>query len=171
MLGDGDRSTHTNQDIIREFNMRFPINVLKQNRCPICKKLGPGTKSPVTPRPEVVSLSFNVMSFVHGRSYPVFLGSHLMLGWDSGVCKHPQSRSSLGATFFVAKKDGRTPDVGEMEIQFCSVACMRQFLMDAVDELERRIEKVTPEVDAVKEASKTPVANKAVNGSRRSRRS
>ncbi|MEW4530928.1 hypothetical protein [Maioricimonas sp. JC845] len=116
-------------------------------------------------------MSFNVMAQVHGRSYPVFLGSHLMLGWDSGVCKHPQSRSSLGASFFVAKKDGETPDVGQMEIQFCSVGCMRQFLMNAVDELERRIEKVTPEVAVAKEASEPLPASKAVKRSRRSRKS
>jgi len=126
--------------------MRFPINVTKQKRCPVCKKPGPGTKSPVTPRPEVASLSFTVMSHVHGRSYPVFLGSHLMLGWDSGLSKHPQSRASLGAAFFVAKKDGKKPDVGQMEIQFCSVRCLRRFLKEAVDELERRIAEVKPVV-------------------------
>jgi hypothetical protein len=46
-----------------------------------------------------------------------------------------------------------------MEIQFCSVGCMRQFLMDAVDELERRIEKVTPEVNEAKRSSETRPAN------------
>jgi hypothetical protein len=49
----------------------------------------------------------------------------------------------------VAKKDGRRPDVGQMEIQFCSVRCMRRFLKAALDELERRIAEVKP---AVKEA-------------------
>ena len=129
--------------------MRFPINTSKQNRCPVCKKPGPGTKPAVTPRPEVVSLSFSVMSFVHGRSYPVFLGSHWMLGWDSGLLKHPRSRASLGAHLFVAKKDGGTPDVGEMDVQFCSTRCMRRFLNAAVDELDRRIAKVRPAVRGV----------------------
>ena len=66
--------------------------------------------------------------------------------WES---KHPQARASLGAAFFVAKKDGKTPDVGQMEIQFCSIRRMRRFLKEAVDELERRIAEVKP---AVKEA-------------------
>lgn len=130
--------------------MRFPINVTKQSRCPVCKKLGPGTKSPVTPRPEVVSLAFTIMSHVHGRSYPVFLGSHLMLSWDSGVSKHPRAKYSPGAAFFVATKDGRTPDVGKFDIQFCSIRCMRRFLKDAVDELERRMAEVKPEVKKAK---------------------
>ena len=130
--------------------MRFPIRPSIQNRCPVCKKRGPGTKSPVTSRHEAASMSFTVMSHVHGRSYPVFLGSHFMLSWDSGVSKHPNSRSSLGAAFFVAKNDGSSPDAGQMEIQFCSVSCMRRFLMEAVDELERRIAKVNPELFAVR---------------------
>lgn len=116
-------------------------------------------------------MSFTVMSHIHGRSYPVFLGSNLMLGWDSGVSKHPNSRSSLGASLFVAKKDGTTPDVGQMEIQFCSVSCMRHFLMEAVDELERRISNVIPEVKEVKQSSVTPPANKTMHGSGRRRRS
>jgi hypothetical protein len=130
--------------------MRFPINVSNQNRCPVCKKPGAGTKSPVTPRPEVVTMWFNVMSTVHGRSYPVFLGSHLLLGWDSGVSKHPQSRASLGASVFVAKKDGRKPAVGQMEIQFCSVRCLRKFFKAAIDELERKIVEVKPELKKAK---------------------
>jgi hypothetical protein len=90
------------------------------------------------------------MSYVHGRSYPVYLGSHLMHGWDSGVCKHPRARSSLGAAFFAAKKDGKTPAVGEMEIQFCSIRCMRRFFKEAIDELERRVAKVMPAVKKAK---------------------
>lgn len=120
-------------------SMKFPINISNQKRCPVCKKLGPGTKSAVTPRPEAASLSFRVMSFVQGRSYPVFLGSLLQVGWDSGVSRHPQSRTSIGASFLVAKKGGRTPDVGTMEVEFCSTRCMRKFLKAAVDELDRRI--------------------------------
>ena len=74
--------------------MRFPVNVTSQKRCPVCKKAGPGTNPPATPRPETASLSFVVLSFVHGRSYPVFLGSALILGWDSGVAKSPRSRAA-----------------------------------------------------------------------------
>ena len=129
--------------------MRFPLNIARQQRCPVCKKPGPGTKPATTPRPECASLLFTVMSHVHGRSYPVFLGSHLMLGWDSGVSKHPLSRSSLGASFFVAKKDGRRADVGTMELHFCSTQCLRRFLNEAVDELDRRIAVVKPQVEAV----------------------
>jgi hypothetical protein len=73
-----------------------------------------------------------------------------MLGWDSGVCRHPNSRASLGAALYVAKKNGRRPDVGQMEIQFCSVSCLRRFLKEAVDELERRIAEVKPEVKKAK---------------------
>ncbi len=130
--------------------MRFPINVTKQHRCTFCKKPGPGSNSPVTPRPEVASLFFTIMSHVHGRSYPVFLGSHLMLAWDSGVMKHPQARASLGASFFVAKKDRKAPDVGQMEIPFCSVRCMRRFFKIAFDELERRIAEQRSEVKQAK---------------------
>ncbi len=130
--------------------MRFPINVSKQNRCPVCKKRGSGTNFPDTPRPEVAALSFLVMSHMHGRSYPVFLGSSLMLSWDSGISKHAQARTSLGAAFFVAKKEGKRPDVGKMEIQFCSTRCMRRFLKEAIDELDRRIAAVKPEVTATK---------------------
>lgn len=93
---------------------------------------------------------FSVMSQVHGRSYPVYLGSHLMLGWDSGISKHPRAHASLGAHLFVAKKDGRRPDVGDVEIQFCSTRCMRRFVNEAIDELERRIAKVMPEVKTAK---------------------
>jgi hypothetical protein len=130
--------------------MRFPINVANQKRCPVCKATGPGTKSPVTPRPEVASLSFVAMSFVHGRSYPVYLGSLLTLSWDSGVSKHPKSRASLGSTLTVAKKNGRNADASTINIQFCSTRCMRKFLMEAVDELDRRIEAVKPEVKRAK---------------------
>jgi hypothetical protein len=133
--------------------MRFPLNVSRQNRCPVCKKRGPGTNSPHTPRPEAAALSFIVYSHVHGRSYPVFLGSELMLSWDSGICKHPQARASLGASFVVAKRDGRRPDVGQMEIQFCSTHCLRQFLMEAIDELDHRIAAVEPEVRAARQSS------------------
>jgi hypothetical protein len=126
--------------------MRFPVNVTSQKRCPVCKKAGPGTNPPVVPRQETAALLFVVQSFVHGRSYPVFLGSDLILGWDSGVAKSPRSRASLGAAFTAARKEARDANAGRLEIQFCSIRCLRQFLMDAVDELERRVAAVEPEV-------------------------
>jgi hypothetical protein len=136
-------------------SMRYPLNANKQVSCPVCKKPGPGTKSPVTPRPEAVSLSFTVLSHVHGRSYPVFLGSMLTFGWDSGVSKHPQSRSSIGAAFTVAKKDGRDPEVGEMELHFCSTRCLRRFLKDAVDELDQRIAAERPALQKAKKSRRS----------------
>jgi hypothetical protein len=51
-----------------------------------------------------------------------------------------------GRILAVAKKDGKTPDVGSMEIQFCSTRCLRRFLKHAVDELDRRVAAVEPEV-------------------------
>jgi hypothetical protein len=85
------------------------------------------------------------MSHVHGRSYPVFLGSHLITGWDSGIARHPQSRTSSGASFFVAKKNRKTAGVGQMDIEFCSTRCMCRFLNEVVDELDRRIKTVRHE--------------------------
>ena len=35
-------------------------------------------------------------------------------------------------------------------MQFCSIACLRQFLLAAVDELERRAEAVAPQVQAAR---------------------
>jgi hypothetical protein len=131
--------------------MRFPVNVTRQTRCPVCKKAGPGTNPPATPRPENATLSFVVQSFVHGRSYPVFLGGELILGWDAGVSKSPQSRASLGASVSIAKKEARDVGAGELEVQFCSTACLRQFLMAAVDELERRGTAVEPQVEAARQ--------------------
>jgi hypothetical protein len=89
-----------------------------------------------------------VHSFVHGRSYPVFLGSDLILGWDSGVATSPRRRASPGASFSAAKKKARDPGAGRLEIQFCSTRCLRQFLLDAVDELERRVASVVPKIRA-----------------------
>lgn len=135
--------------------MRYPLNANKQVRCPVCKKPGPGTKSPVTPRPESVSLGFTVLSHVHGRSYPVFLGALLMLGWDSGVAKHARSRSSIGAALTVAKKDGRDPEAGQLELHFCSTRCLHQFLRDAVDELDRRIAAERPALRRVEKTRRS----------------
>jgi hypothetical protein len=126
--------------------MRFPVNVTSQKRCPVCKKPGPGTNPPATPRPEVATLTFVVQSFVHGRSYPVFLGGDLILGWDSGVSRSLRSRASLGAAFIAAKKEARDASAGRLEVAFCSTRCLRQFLMAAVDELERRVATVESEV-------------------------
>jgi hypothetical protein len=128
--------------------MRFPVNVTSLKRCPLCKKAGPGTEPRDTPRPENASLTLVVQSFVHGRSYPVFLGGELIFGWDSGVSKSPRSRASLGAAFTAAKKEARGAAAGTLEIQFCSTACLRNFLMAAVDELERRTAAIQPEVRA-----------------------
>lgn len=136
--------------------IRFPVNVTRQTRCPTCKKAGPGTNPPATPRPETASLWFVVLSFVHGRSYPVYLGGNLMLGWDSGVSKSPQSRASLGASFFVAKNEARNTRAGDLHVQFCSIACLRQFLMAAVDELEKRAAAVEPEVEAARQRTSAP---------------
>jgi hypothetical protein len=78
----------------------------------------------------------------------VFLGCDLILGWDSGIAKSPRSRASLGAAFTAAKKDARDAGAGRLEIQFCSTRCLRQFLMDAVDELEHWVAVVDPDVRA-----------------------
>jgi hypothetical protein len=99
------------------------------------------------------------VSYVHGRSYPVYLGSTLTLGWDSGVSKHPQSRSSIGAVLTVAKKDGRGPNVGEMALQFCSTRCLRRFLKGAVDELDRRIAAEKPTVGRAKKRRPEPTSS------------
>jgi hypothetical protein len=136
--------------------MRFPVDVTSQKRCPVCKKPGPGTKPPATPRPETATLWFVVQSFVHGRSYPVFLGGDLILGWDSGVSKSPRSGSSLGASFSAAKKTARDAAAGQLEVQFYSTRCLRRFLMAAVDELERRVEVIEPEVRTAQGRSPGP---------------
>jgi hypothetical protein len=139
--------------------MRFPIKVTRQKRCPICKSPVPDLDddSSEVPASGIASLCFQVMSYIHGRSYPVYLGSHMTLGWDTGVVRHPQSRTSLGASLSVAEKDEKTADAGNMQIQFCSTRCMRHFFKQAIDELERRIAVVKPEVKAVLKAkSKQP---------------
>ena len=135
--------------------MRFPVNATRQNRCPVCKAAGPGTNQATTPRPETASLSFAVWHrAANGRSGPVVLGGDLFLGWDAGASKHPQSRTSLGAAVRVAQLQAPRPDDGFMQLQFCSIACLRQFLMAAVDELERRAEEVGPQVQAARERAK-----------------
>jgi hypothetical protein len=132
--------------------MRFPVNATRQKRCPVCKAAGPGTNPPATPRRETVSLSFAVWHrSAKGQAGPVVLGGDLYLGWDAGVCKHPQSRSSLGAVVRVAQFEAPRPNEGALDVQFCSLACLRQFLLTAVEELERRVTAVQPQVQATRE--------------------
>src|ERR1051325_7513336 len=125
--------------------MKFPINVSNQKTCPVCKKPGPGTKLPGTPRPEVVSLSFVAMP-VGGWT----VDSYLTVGWDAGVAKHPLSRYSLGDAFTALKFVGKYNGSSQLHAEFCSTRCLRRFLMAAVDELEDRIKKATPEVKRAK---------------------
>jgi hypothetical protein len=133
----------------RRHRMRFPVNVTSQKQCPVCKKAVPGPASTARPPlPESATLTFCVLSFVQGRSRPVFLGGEFMLSWDSGLLKSPLSRYRLGATLRTARKEARDSNASCIEIQFCSTACLRQFLMTAVDELERRVADVQPEVQA-----------------------
>ena len=132
--------------------MRFPVNATRQKRCPVCKTAGPGTNPPAAPRPETAGLSFAVWHrSAKGKVGPVVLGGDLSLGWDAGVCKHPRSRTSLGAVVNVAQLQARSAGEGFLEVQFCSIACLRQFLLAAVDELERRAEAVGPQVQAARE--------------------
>jgi hypothetical protein len=132
--------------------MRFPVNATRQKRCPVCKAAGPGTRPPATPRPETASLSFAVWHrYARGQAGPVVLGGDLFLGWDAGVCHHPQSRTSLGAAVRVAQLQAPMADEGLVQLQFCSIACLRQFLLMAVDELERRAAAVEPQVEAARE--------------------
>ncbi len=140
--------------------MRFPVNATRQKRCPVCKVAGPGTNPPATPRPETASLSLAVWHRAgKGHAGPVVLGGDLYLGWDAGVCKSPRSRTSLGAVVRVAQVEAPTAGEGMLKMQFCSIACLRQFLLAAVDELERRAEAVGPEVQAARErAQAEPVA-------------
>jgi hypothetical protein len=132
--------------------MRFPVNATRQKRCPVCKAAGPGTSPPATPRPETADLSFAVWHrSSKGQAGPVVLGGDLYLGWDAGVCKHPRSRTSLGAVVRVAQLEAPTAGEGSLQIQFCSIACLRQFLLAAVDELERRAEAVGSQVQAARD--------------------
>jgi hypothetical protein len=81
----------------------------------------------------------------------VVLGGNLSLGWDAGVCKHPQSRNSLGAAVNVAQLQAPRPNEGLIQLKFCSIACLRQFLLAAVDELENRALAVEPAVQVARE--------------------
>lgn len=131
--------------------MRFPVNATRQRLCPVCKAAGPGTNPPATPRPETAALSFAVWHrSAKGPSGPVVVGGDLALGWDSGECKHRLSRTSLGAVVSVAKLQAPRPNEALLELQFCSIACLRQFLLAAVDELEKRAEAIRPEVQAAR---------------------
>jgi hypothetical protein len=112
---------------------------------------GPGTNPPTEPRPETANLSFAVWHQAgKGQAGPVVLGGDLYLGWDAGVSKHPQSRTTLGAVVRVAQLQAPRPNEGAIGLQFCSIACLRQFLMAAVDELERRAEVVGPQAQVAR---------------------
>jgi hypothetical protein len=127
--------------------IRFPTNASRQKRCPVCKAAGPGTNPPVTPRPETAGLLIAIMHRSAKRQAgPVVLCADLLLGWDSGVCKHSHSRTSLGAVVRVAKLEAPEAGEGLLQIQFCSIACLRQFLLAAVDELAERAEAVGPRI-------------------------
>lgn len=131
--------------------MRFPVNATRQRRCPVCKKAGPGTDPPATPRPETASLSFAVWHQSAAPSAgPVVLGGDLALGWDAGVCASPRSLTALGAVVRAAQLQARRAGDGLIQLQFCSIACLRQFLLSAVDELERRAEAVRPQAEAAR---------------------
>lgn len=132
--------------------MRFPIDVTRQKRCPVCKAAGPGTDPPGTTRPETASLSFAVYATTGGPT-PVVLGGDLFLGWDAGVSNHPKSLTSLGAVVRAFRTEAPMPNEGLLKVMFCSIACLRQFLLEAVDELERRAEAVGPKVRAARKRS------------------
>lgn len=150
--------------------MRFPLNVSKQKKCPVCKSHGPGTRSPVTPRPEVTSISF--LSMPVGTKK---LDSLLTIGWDSGLEKHRLSRTSIGDSFTAVKFSGDYNGHSQLDVEFCSTDCMRKFFNAIVDELERRINNKQLELNdarALLEQHQDEVGpNKAVGRSRRSRES
>ena len=132
--------------------MRFPVNATGQTRCPVCKAAGPGRNPPATPRPETASLTFAVWHrSAKGQTGPVVLGGDLYLGWDAGVSKHPRGRTSIGAAVRVAQMEAPTAGEGVLQVRFCSIACLRQFLLAALAELERRAESVEPQVRAARE--------------------
>ena len=132
--------------------MRFPVNATRQKRCPVCKAAGPGVNPPADPRPETAGLSFAVWhQSAKGHAGPYVLGLDLYLDWDAGVCKHPRSRTTLGAVVKAAQLEAPRACEGSMQVRFCSIACLRQFLLTAVDELERRAAAVGPQVQAARE--------------------
>ena len=130
--------------------MRFPVDVTRQKRCPVCKADVPGHNPPDAPRPEAATMAIGVYATKSDAPGPVVLGGDLFFGWDAGVRSTPASRTTLGATVRVARTEARMPGDGSMQIQFCSTACLRQFLLAAVDELERRAAAVGPKVRAAR---------------------
>ena len=147
--------------------MRFPVDATRQRRCPVCKAAGPGTRRPATPRPESAGLSFAVWHTAGaGQAGPVVLGGDLSLGWDAGVSRHPQSRAALGAVVRVAKLQAPQPGEGSIDLEFCSIACLRQFLLAAVDELERRAAAVGPQVQAARARAEAEPGAAADGGAR-----
>lgn len=77
--------------------------------------------------------------------------------------QHPRSRASLGAVVNVAQLQAPRPGEGLIQLQFCSIACLRKFLMAAVDELEKRADAVGPEVQAARQRAETE-ADAAADG-------
>jgi hypothetical protein len=131
--------------------MRFPIDATRQTRCPVCKAASPGTDPPATPRPETASLSFAVWhQSAEPTARPVVLGGDLALGWDAGVCKSSRSPTTLGAVVRAAQLQAPRAGEGLIQLRFCSIACLRQFLQSAVDELERRAAAVRPQVEVAR---------------------
>lgn len=127
--------------------MRFPMNLTNQKKCPVCKKAGPGTNPPAAPRPEDVTLTFGHMMKVECSA-----DHYLLLGWDAGVGTARRG-GTLGAAFFAARKRSGYLEQTELSIHFCSTRCLREFCNAMVDELERRIGVVQPDVDAAKRKS------------------
>ncbi len=64
-----------------------------------------------------------------------------------GDATEVQKRAAVRAV----RREDQDPGYGcGISIQFCSAACLRQFLSDAVDELERRVAAIEPEVRAAR---------------------
>ncbi|MDR2213251.1 MAG: hypothetical protein LBE21_06470 [Pseudomonadales bacterium] len=135
--------------------MKFPLKINDHARCLVCKAPLSAPRADAAQQPESVAFSFNVLSTVHGPSHPVFLGSLLQLGWDSGIRKSPRSQASIGTAFTVAKKDGRDASVGEIDLHCCSAHCLRQLLNGALDELERRISEQRPVVHQARKSRRS----------------
>jgi hypothetical protein len=131
--------------------MRFPVNATRQKRCPVCKAASPGTSPPADPRPETAGLTFAVWHrSAKGQASPVVLGGDLYLDWDAGVCNHPRSRTTLGAVVRAAQLEAPSAGEGALKVRFCSIACLRKFLLAAADELGRRAEAIGPQVRAAR---------------------
>ena len=123
--------------------MRFPVDATRQTRCPVCKAAGLG--------PETAGLAFAVWHQpAEDQPGPYTLGLDLYLDWDAGVCSSPRSRTNLGAVVRVATLKAPQAGEGAMQVRFCSIACLRQFLTASMDELERRAGRVAAQVEAAR---------------------